>query len=114
MHSFWALVVGVLFACGTYLMLRRSIVKAIIGVVVLSQAANLVIFISGGINRGQPAIIGAGETTYQFASEPLSQALILTAIVIGFAVQAFLIILVKRHFEKSGIDDSDSMKECDA
>lgn len=113
MHSFWALIIGILFGCGTFLILRRSIVKIILGVIILSQAANLAIFIAGGINRDQPAIIDVGETVYQHDVDPLTQALILTAIVIGFAVQAFLIILIKRHYEKNRIADSDQMQERD-
>lgn len=111
MHSFWAIIVGVLFTCSTYLMLRRSIIKNIIGVIIMAHAANLVILISGGLTKGTPAIIEGGENYFSENTEPLTQALVLTAIVIGFGVLSFLIILIKKFYDENEIVDSDLMEE---
>ena len=90
MELILALVVGGLFAGGVYMMLRRSIVKLIIGLALLSHAANLLIFTLGGLVRTTPPLIPAGSEALTVSfSDPLTQALILTAIVIAFGVQAF-------------------------
>lgn len=109
-----ALVVGTLYACGLYLMLRRSIVKLIIGLALLSNAANLLIFTTSGITRGYPPLVapGARRPAGPFA-DPLPQALILTAIVIGFGVVAFAMVLAYRVFQTTGTDDVDNLKSTD-
>ena len=112
MELILALVVGGLYAGGIYMLLRRSIVKLIIGLVLLSHAANLLIFTLGGLVRTGPPIIPAGNEalTGSFA-DPLTQALILTAIVIGFGVQAFAIVLIRRVYQVTKTDDLDQLIE---
>jgi multicomponent Na+:H+ antiporter subunit C len=109
-----AFVVGGLYAAGLYLIMRRSIVKLTIGLVLLSQAANLLIFTASGLTRGRPPLIQPGETSplAPFA-DPLPQALILTAIVISFGVLAFTLVLVKRAYQTVGTDDLDDMRSTD-
>lgn len=109
-----ALVVGVLYAGGLYLMMRRSIVKLILGLALLGHAANLLIFAIGRLNHSQPPLIAAGaeQMTGSFA-DPLPQALILTAIVIGFGVQAFALVLFKRVYQIQGTDDIKKIHEAD-
>jgi multicomponent Na+:H+ antiporter subunit C len=109
-----AFLVGILFAAGVYLMLRRSIVKLTIGLVLISQAANLLIFTASGLERGSPPLVPLGEThpPIPFA-DPLPQALILTAIVISFGVLAFTLVLVKRAYQTVGTDDLDEMRSTD-
>lgn len=110
-----AIIVGVLYSAGIYMMLRRSIVKLIIGLSLLGHAANLLIFTMGRITRGQPPIIPEGSTVLAGSfADPIPQALILTAIVIGFGVQAFAIILIRRSYETVGTDDLDQMKKTDS
>jgi multicomponent Na+:H+ antiporter subunit C len=113
-ETFLAFVIGGLYAAGLYLMLRRSIVKLIIGLALLGQAANLLIFTVGRLTRGQPALIpfGAARPDGPFA-DPLPQALILTAIVIGFGVQAFAVVLIKRAYQTVKTDDLDDMRSTD-
>jgi multicomponent Na+:H+ antiporter subunit C len=108
----WALVIGVLYAAGLYMMMRRSIVKIILGLVLLGHAANLLIFTAGGLTRAASPITpeGANAPTGPVA-DPLPQALILTAIVIGFGVQAFAMVLFKRLFQRTGVDDVDYVRE---
>jgi multicomponent Na+:H+ antiporter subunit C len=114
MEVILAVVVGGLYAAGLYLMMRRSIVKLIIGLMLLGHAANLLIFTAGRLTRGQPPIIAAeaGKLIEPFA-DPLPQALILTAIVIGFGVQAFAIVLLRRAYQTVGTDDLDEMRATD-
>lgn len=106
-----AFVVGGLYAAGIYLMLRRSIVKLLIGLVLLSNASNLLIFTAAGLTRGNPPLVesGAEQLEAPFA-DPLPQALILTAIVIGFGVLAFAIVLVHRVHQSLNVHDLDGIK----
>lgn len=109
-----AITAGLLYASGMYMMLRRSIVKLIIGLILLSHAANLLIFTSSRITRGNPPLIDENETIVKgnFA-DPVPQALILTAIVISFGVQAFGIVLLKKVYQKTQTDDLDQLKTTD-
>ena len=101
-----ALLVGTLFGCGVYCLLQRSIVRLVIGVLLLSQGANLLVFLSGGLTLGMPPMVpkGAKVPTPPFA-DPLPQAMVLTAIVIGLGLVAFLLTLVFRAHEAVGSDD---------
>ena len=109
-----SIVVGGLFAAGLYLILRRSVVKLIFGLVLLGHAANLLIFTAGGLVRARPPLIPKGELVPapEFA-DPVPQALILTAIVISFAVIAFAAVLVQRVYRTAGSGDVDELKATD-
>ncbi len=114
MHLALAIVVGVLYAAGLYMMMRRSIVKLLIGLALLSHAANLLIFTSGGLTRYQaPIIDDSPREASQAMADPLPQALILTAIVISFGVLAFAVVLVHRVYQTVGTDDADNMTATD-
>ncbi len=114
MEVLLALVVGVLYAAGFYMVMRRSIVKLILGLGLLGHAANLLIFTIGRVTRGNPPVIGHSEhILFQPYADPLPQAFILTAIVIGFGVQAFAVVLVKRAYQTVGTDDFDQMISTD-
>ena len=114
MNILMAVVIGGLYAAGLYMMLRRSIVKLIFGLFLLGHAVNLLIFTIGGLDHSRPPLILNGEQVLkgQYA-DPLPQALILTAIVIGFGVQAFAIVLIKRAYQATDTDDLDRMKSTD-
>jgi len=109
-----AFVVGGLYAAGLYMMMRRSIAKLIIGLGLLGHAANLLIFTAAGLTRARPPLIVEGilyiPSPY---ADPLPQALILTAIVIGFGVQAFALVLLHRARQTVGADDLDRMRATD-
>lgn len=109
-----AIVIGSLYAAGLYLMMRRSIVKLIIGLGLLGHAANLLVFTVGRLIRGRPPIMLHGQSQLQgpFA-DPVPEALILTAIVIGFGLQAFATVLIRRTYETVGTDDLDQMQSTD-
>lgn len=109
-----ALVIGVLYAVGLYLVMRRSIVKLIFGLALLSHGANLLIFTVGGLTRGgTPIVPPGGESLVPPFPDPVPEALVLTAIVIGFAVQAFALVLVKRTSQEVGTDDMNSLRSTD-
>lgn len=114
MEILLALVIGALYATGLYMMMRRSIIKLFIGLALLGHAANLLIFTVGGLTRGHPPLIAAGEEQLAGSfADPLPQALILTAIVIGFGVQAFTVVLIKRAYQSTGTDDLEKMRSTD-
>lgn len=112
MYILLAFTIGVLYAAGLYMLMRRSIVKLIIGLGLMGHAANLLIFTVGRFTRGNPPLVAPGATqpTTPYA-DPLPQALILTAIVIGFGVQAFALVLIRRAFQVTGTDDLDQIRE---
>jgi multicomponent Na+:H+ antiporter subunit C len=111
MEAVLAVVAGGLYAAGLYLMLRRSILKLAIGLALLSNGANVLIFTVGGLTRGRPPLVphGAAAPAPPFA-DPLPQAMILTAIVIGFGLLAFAVVLVHRAYQTVGSDDLDDMR----
>ena len=114
MEAVLAIVVGVLYGAGFYLMLRRSIVKLIIGLVLLGNAANVLIFTAAGLTRGSPPLVSKGQIQpLGPIADPLPQALILTAIVIGFGVMAFAMVLVYRTYQATGTDDIDKIRSTD-
>jgi multicomponent Na+:H+ antiporter subunit C len=106
-----ALLVGVLFAASVYLMLSRTLVRYLFGLVLMGNAANLLIFAVGGLSLGEPAIVPSGLTAPNEAiANPLPQALILTAIVISFGLLAFAMVLAFRANEKLGTTVTDEMR----
>jgi multicomponent Na+:H+ antiporter subunit C len=109
-----AVVIGVLYGAGLYLILRRNIVKLVFGLVLLSQATNLLIFTAAGLTRAQVPIISENAITLSSsAADPLPQALILTAIVISFGILAFALVLLRKAFRVVGSDDLDDMRSND-
>lgn len=114
MEVILAIVIGTLYAGGIYLMMRRNLIQLIIGLSLLSHGANLLIFTAGGLRKGGAPILAEGEKTFvAIPADPLPQALILTAIVIGFAVTAFALVLFLRTYQTVGTDDVDQLKETD-
>jgi multicomponent Na+:H+ antiporter subunit C len=109
-----AILVGVLYTTGVYMVLRRSILKFIIGLIFLSNATNLLVFISSGIVAGEPAFVGDGTGNTDALSDPLPQALVLTAIVIGFGIVVYTLALKYKFFEATGTDDLDQLKQTDS
>ena len=109
MELLLAVVAGVLYAAGLYLMMRRRLAQLIIGLGLLSNGSNILILSAAGVTRARPPIITApGMTADQFA-DPVPQSLILTAIVIGFGVLAFALVLAHRVHQSSGSDDIDTI-----
>jgi multicomponent Na+:H+ antiporter subunit C len=109
-----AVVIGALYAAGIFMLLRRTLVKLLIGLVLLSNAANLLIFTGAGLTRGRSPVIPTDATSVTPpVADPLPQALILTAIVIGFAITAFALVLGYRVYKTLGMVDLDALQEND-
>lgn len=113
MEIILAIVVGVLYTAGVYLMLRRSILKFIIGLILLSNATNLLVFLSAGLVPGSPAFVNPDGAGNGVMADPLPQALVLTAIVIGLGIVVFTLALKYKFFELTGTDDLDQLKKTD-
>jgi multicomponent K+:H+ antiporter subunit C len=93
--------IGLLAAVGVYLVLRRHSFPVIIGTVFLSYAVNLFLFAMGRLAIDQPPIVESSVTAY---TDPLPQALVLTAIVISFGMTALIVVLALRGFLETGSD----------
>ena len=92
-----AIVAGILFAAAIYLMLRRSVLKLALGLSLLANAANLVIFVSAGLTRGEPPLVREGEVAPPAgAADPLPPAMVLTGVGICFAGLAVSVARLRR------------------
>jgi multicomponent Na+:H+ antiporter subunit C len=89
-------VMGVLFTAGIYLLLERSLTRVMLGLMMLTNAANVLLLLTGGFS-GRSPLYAAGVGAEEY-SDPLPQALILTSIVIGFAVTAFMLGIIYRSW----------------
>ena len=105
MEAMVSVLVGLMTASGVYLILRRRTFSAMLGIAMLGYAVNVFLFASGGLTPGSAPLLGHGIERFP---DPLPQALVLTAIVIGFAMIAFLIVLALRALRDLGDDKVDS------
>jgi multicomponent Na+:H+ antiporter subunit C len=99
-----ATTLGLLFALGTYLVLRRDVVRVVWGVTIVSQSANVYLVTMGGLGGGPP--VGGHGGASGAVTDPLVQALVLTAIVIGFGTTALALVLTYRVYEEHGTIDT--------
>ncbi|MEQ2527144.1 Na(+)/H(+) antiporter subunit C [Robertmurraya yapensis] len=106
MEIVMAIVIGILFMTATYLMLSKSLLRIIVGTGLLSHGAHLLILTMGGLKRGAAPLLGE-QGPY---TDPLPQALILTAIVISFGVTAFFLVLAYRAYKELGTDNIEKMR----
>lgn len=110
MEIVFALVIGALTASGVFLILRARSFPVVMGLTMLSYAVNLFLFATGRLATGAAPIIGHVENY----TDPLPQALVLTAIVIGFAMTAFVVVLALRSHADTGDDHVDGHVEYEA
>lgn len=108
MEALMALIIGVLTGCGVYLTLRARTFPVVLGLTLLSYAVNLFLFAMGRLTSGQPPVIAAQAAGY---ADPVPQALVLTAIVISFAMTAFVIVLALKARAELGNDHVDGRPE---
>jgi multicomponent Na+:H+ antiporter subunit C len=108
----WALALAVFatVAAGVYLALSRDLLRCVIGVSLIGAAANLVVFIAGRVGTMVPPVIPEGSAVLDAAVNPLPQALVLTAIVIGFALTCFSLVLVLALKSSTGVNDSEQLR----
>jgi multicomponent Na+:H+ antiporter subunit C len=105
---------GILFSVGLYFIMHRHFFKLILGLMLFGLATNLFIFVIGRLTRGgSPLIPDDQVAAVEPFADPLPQALLLTAIVIGFSIQAFAIVLIKRVYGAFGTADLDEMNKTD-
>ena len=105
-----AVALGILVAVGTFLVLRRDLVRVVWGVAIISQSANVYLITMGfGPTGGGTAPVIGGSIASPGTVDPLVQALVLTAIVIGFGTTAFALVLTYRLYEENGTIDLDEL-----
>jgi multicomponent Na+:H+ antiporter subunit C len=106
-----AALVGLFIAIGIYLLLSRSVIRMLIGMTIFGNGVNLLIFTAGRVTQEIAPIVPAGlDTPDGPIANPLPQALILTAIVIGFSMFAFLLVLAFRAYQSLDADNTDTMR----
>jgi multicomponent K+:H+ antiporter subunit C len=108
MELLLASAVGVLTTCGIYLLLRLRTFPVILGISLLTYAVNVFLFASGRLTVGAPPILQYGVTTY---TDPLPQALVLTAIVISFGMTAVVVMIALGAYLGSDDDTVDDQPE---
>jgi len=114
MEALLALLVGFLFAVGVYLLLQRNLLRVLFGLILFSNAVNLLIFTLGRLTREVPAVVPVGlEAPLAAVANPLPQALVLTAIVIGFGLIVFALVLIMRAYEALHTMDPDVIEHAD-
>jgi multicomponent Na+:H+ antiporter subunit C len=109
----YAFVAAGLFGCGLYMVLSRNLVRLLLGLSLLTTAVNLVLFQAGRIRSTQPPLIVEGADRLGGSADPLPQALVLTAIVIGFALTVILASLVLRAYRGHGTLASDEIRSAE-
>lgn len=107
METLITILVGILVTVAVYLLLSRSLIRIILGTAILSHAVHLLLITMGGLKKGTVPLLGENAESY---TDALPQALILTAIVISFAVTAFLLVLAYRTYKETGLDDLDVLR----
>ncbi|MCK9510138.1 MAG: NADH-quinone oxidoreductase subunit K [Pigmentiphaga sp.] len=115
MNLIYAAGFSAIMAIGLYLLLSRHIIRMIYGVMLISASVNLVIFLAGRIGPNPPPVMMLGETMLADGSaNPLPQALVLTAIVIGFSLVSFVVALALKTYRRLGTLDSRALNDAEA
>ena len=110
MEPVFALVFGVLVAVAAYLLMSRNLLRMVLGLLVLGNAANLSLFVAGRMGDRTPPLVAVGESAIAASANPLPQALILTAIVISFSLVAFTAVLFESAHQRLQTLDTDKMR----
>ena len=110
MEIILSIAIGVMTACGVWLILRPRTYQVIIGLSLLSYAVNLFIFGVGGVKTNVPPILG-DDVAISTLTDPVPQALVLTAIVIGFATTALFLVVLLASRGLTGTDHVDGRDE---
>jgi multicomponent Na+:H+ antiporter subunit C len=110
MESLMVVLVGILVAVGTYLVLSKQVIKVIVGTAILSHAVHLLILTMGGLKNGNAPLLSESDGPF---TDALPQALILTAIVISFAVTALLLVVAYRMYKTNGTGNLEELRGLD-
>jgi multicomponent Na+:H+ antiporter subunit C len=118
MEIIMSIVIGICYACAVFLLLQKRLLQIVLGIALLGHATNLLIFVAAGLHGGSvgsvPIIPNGAEGLPLTAVDPLPQALILTAIVIGLALFGFALALAYRCVAVLGHDDIDQIIHTDS
>lgn len=109
MEIIMSVAIGLMFMAAVYLILSKSLIRIIIGTGLLSHGAHLLLLTMGGLGGTAPPVVAEGVTVADYA-DPLPQALILTAIVIAFAVTSFFLVLAYRAYQELGTDNMEQLR----
>ncbi len=101
-----AVAASIVIGCALHMVLSRNLVRILLGLALLATGTNLLLFLTGRIRSQQPPIIEEGGKTLGESADPITQAMILTAIVIGFALTVMLAVLVLRAWRTQGSVDA--------
>lgn len=107
METFMIIISGILFTISTYLMLSKNLLRIILGISLFSHAAHLMLLSVNGLKHGDAPLIRAQVTQF---TDPVPQALILTSIVITFALTAYALVLGYRTYVEVGFEDMKQLK----
>jgi len=107
MEILMSVVIGIVFSVSVYLLLSRSLLRVVLATVVLSHGVHLLLLTMSGLQRGAPPLLNLGAEAY---TDPLPQALVLTAIVISFGVTSLLLVMAYRTYKVHKTDDLDQLR----
>jgi len=110
METFMVIISGCLFGIGTYNLLSKNLLRIIFGTGLFTHASHLMVLTLAGLKKGAAPLIGGEEAGY---TDPLPQALILTSIVINFALTAFILVLGYRAYVDTGFENVKQLKGYD-
>ncbi|MCC2595067.1 NADH-quinone oxidoreductase subunit K [Pusillimonas sp. MFBS29] len=113
MEPLYIVAIGVMAGVAAYLLMSRNVLRMVLGLLLLGNAANLTIFVAGRLGSNVPPLITGDETTIAISANPLPQALILTAIVISFSLVAFTVVLLHKAHQRLHIVDTEEMREAE-
>lgn len=113
MEPLYIVAIGVMAAVAAYMLLSRNVLRMVLGLLLLGNAANLTIFVAGRLGSSLPPLITGNDTGIAVSANPLPQALILTAIVISFSLVAFTVVLLHKAHQRLHIVDTEEMREAE-
>ncbi|HLR66882.1 Na(+)/H(+) antiporter subunit C [Virgibacillus alimentarius] len=107
METLIIILAGILVMVATYLILSKGLIRIVLGAAILTHAIHLLLMTMGGLKKGDVPLLGENAASY---TDALPQALILTSIVINFAVTAFFLVLAYRTYQELKTDNLNAMR----
>ncbi|MGI5891443.1 MAG: Na(+)/H(+) antiporter subunit C [Bacillota bacterium] len=110
METLMAVIIGIIFTIGVYLLLSESLLRIILGTSIITHGTHLLLITMGGLKTGGSPLLGETVVSY---TDPIPQALILTSIVISFAITGFLLVLAYRAYAVLGTNNMEQLRGID-
>ena len=107
MEIVMSIVIGIVFSVSVYLLLSRNLIRVILGTLTISHGVHLLLITMSELQRGAPPLLNIGEENF---TDPLPQALVLTAIVIAFGVTSMLLVMGYRTYKEHKTEDLDQLR----